>query len=95
MLVDGVASVVGTAGGGSGGGGSSCPICLGDFSQEPEMEPAILQCGHVFCVTCIARWCERSAAEAGAHGTTRRGTCIRCPLCQRRHRVRGGGGARI
>jgi hypothetical protein len=75
-----------------GGGFATCPVCFDDFGlepgvSEPGVTPCILECGHVFCTACVGRICALSAAGAGAAGTTRRGTSIRCPLCQARHRL--------
>jgi hypothetical protein len=77
-------------GDGDGGSGARCPVCFDGFGTE-GVTPAIFACGHVLCTACIQCICAHSAADAGASGTTRRGTCIRCPLCQTRHRVGGSG----
>jgi hypothetical protein len=74
-------------------GGVACPVCLGDFSSDaPGVAPSVLVCGHVFCAACIETFREHSAANGGACGTTRRGTCIFCPTCKNRQRMVAGGG---
>ena len=84
MLAD-----AGDGGAGSGDGEEPrCPVCFDNFDAGSGVRPSILECGHVFCIRCVQCIRAHSAADTGAAGTTRRGTCIRCPLCQARHRVR-------
>jgi hypothetical protein len=90
VLADGEAQAGGGGGGGGGGcgaGGATCPVCFEEFGVGGGVRPSILECGHVFCCACVQCIRAHSAADAGAAATTRRGTCIRCPLCQARHRV--------
>jgi hypothetical protein len=83
MLADGE-----RGGGGGGAEEAACPVCFDAFGADGGVRPSILECGHIFCRNCVQCIRTHSAADTGAAGTTRRGTCIRCPLCQARHRVR-------
>jgi hypothetical protein len=46
-----------------------------DTTQAPTpAEPYNLQCGHAYCVNCIANWCASATLRLGGPG---------CPLCRR------------
>uniref|UniRef100_A0A7S2ZJ90 RING-type domain-containing protein n=2 Tax=Rhodosorus marinus TaxID=101924 RepID=A0A7S2ZJ90_9RHOD len=50
----------------------SCPICLEDFTEEPQVErlkKQSLRCGHTFHSGCIEDWLRTSARQT-------------CPICQ-------------
>jgi len=42
--------------------GNSCPICHDEYAT-----PVLLQCQHIFCEACVAKWFDREQT---------------CPLCR-------------
>ncbi|CAK9046997.1 unnamed protein product [Durusdinium trenchii] len=51
---------------------TSCCCCYQDFAEaEPENPAIVLQCGHMFCLNCIACWSSSGRSNSGT-----------CPVCR-------------
>ena len=60
---------------------SECPVCYEELSSSDKTSPIVLNCGHIFCITCIRL----------IRDNNRISVMITCPLCRRPTRVRKSG----
>lgn len=55
---------------------SECPVCYEELSSSDETVPIVLNCNHIFCITCIRQI------------SNQRTRIVTCPLCRRSTRMR-------
>lgn len=56
---------------------SECPVCYEDLSSSDKTIPIVLNCSHIFCITCIRRILDK-------------GPMVTCPLCRGSTRMKTG-----
>ena len=55
---------------------SECPVCYEELSSSDETIPIVLNCNHIFCITCIRQISNQRTRK------------VTCPLCRRSTRMR-------
>lgn len=66
------------------------PVCLGEFSNNPDKCIRVLECRHALCSDCLEAWavhCTKAHLNPSRFGITRAGRVVswtpgpKCPLC--------------